>query len=261
MINLAPGTDTEKLAEWIRESKNVVVFSGAGISTESGVSDFRSPGGIWERFDPSELSYPNFISSPESRKKYWQLYREIWKESSAAQPNRAHLVVAELENKYEKIAAVITQNIDGLHQKAGNSPQKVYEFHGTMWEVKCLSCGKSYAWEDIFHQLEREGAPEPCEECGGLLKPATVSFGQSLPADVLREAQQQSQNCDLFISVGSSLVVYPAAYMPEVAKKSGARLVIINRDPTPLDSIADLVIQRQLGEAMSEVLDYLGDNF
>lgn len=258
MVNLdAQKRDVEMLAEWIKESDKIVVFSGAGISTESGMSDFRSPGGIWERFDPSELSYPNFVSNPGSRQKYWQLYREIWKESSAAQPNKGHMAIAALEKDFGKISAVITQNIDGLHQKAGNSPENVYELHGTMWEVRCLSCGQSYPWEEIYNVLKKEEEVEACQNCGGLVKPATVSFGQSLPVDVLKSAQHQSENCDLFIALGSSLLVYPAAYMPETAKNAGARLVIINREQTPLDSKADLVIHAQVGDIMSEALNYV----
>ncbi len=245
------------LSRLISESREMVVFSGAGISTESGLADFRSPGGIWDRFDPSELSYPNFISNPESRKKYWEFYRENWKVSRDASPNKAHLAVAELDKKYEKVSAVITQNIDGLHQKAGSSREKVFEIHGNMWAVQCLSCNDHYDWEEIYKGLEQGKGVENCMQCGGLVKPATISFGQSLPADVLGKAQHYSSNCDLFFCIGSSLVVYPAAMLPEVAKGAGAKLAILNRDPTPLDDMADVVINGEAAAMMELLLDML----
>ena len=245
-----------QLADWIKESRNIVVFTGAGISTESGIPDFRSPGGIWSRFDPSELTYQNFVASPAIRRKFWEFYRENWKESSGAQPNSAHRAVAALERQ-GKLTAVITQNIDRLHQAAGNSPAKVLELHGTMWEVRCLSCNFYYPWKEIYNLLEEGKEVGNCHQCGGLLKPATVSFGQSLPAETLREAQRCSMDCDLFICIGSSLVVYPAAQLPETAKNSGAKLVIINRERTPLDGIADLNIRGEAGEIMTGLLELL----
>ncbi len=245
-----------QIARWIKESQRIVVFTGAGISTESGIPDFRSPGGIWARFDPSELSYPNFVANPVSRRKYWEFYREYWKGAAGVQPNSAHRAVAALEQQ-GKVIAVITQNIDGLHQAAGNSPEKVLELHGTMWEVRCLSCNYFYPWEEVFNLLEEGREVDNCHQCGGLLKPATVSFGQSLPVKTLQEAQRCSMNCDLLLCIGSSLVVYPAAQLPETAKNSGAKLVIINRESTPLDSIADLSIRGEAGEIMTGVLELL----
>ncbi len=243
-------------ARWINESRKGVVFTGAGISTESGIPDFRSPGGLWERFDPSELSFQNFQSSPRSRRLYWEFYRENWRLSKDVKPNRAHLAVADLE-KRGKLIAVITQNIDGLHQAAGNTAEKVFELHGNMWEVRCLSCNALYPWEEIFNDLEKGKEVEKCGHCGGLLKPATVSFGQSLPVQTLRDAQEYCKICDLLICIGSSLVVYPAAGLPELAKSSGARLVIINRENTPVDRVADLVIRGEAGKVMSKILRLL----
>ena len=153
-------------ARWINESRKGVVFTGAGISTESGIPDFRSPGGLWERFDPSELSFQNFQSSPRSRRLYWEFYRENWRLSKDVKPNRAHLAVADLE-KRGKLIAVITQNIDGLHQAAGNTAEKVFELHGNMWEVRCLSCNALYPWEEIFNDLEKGKEVEKCGHCGG----------------------------------------------------------------------------------------------
>ena len=245
----------KKMARWL-EDGGVVVFTGAGISTESGLADFRGPGGIWDRFNPAEFTLQRFTSSPESRRKYWQFYRENWKVSRGVKPNRAHLAVAALE-KRGKLNAVVTQNIDGLHQAAGNSPEKVLEVHGTMWKVGCLSCGHTLPWEEIFGILEEEKKVGNCHQCGGLLKPATVSFGQSLPADVLDEAQHQCRQCSLLLCIGSSLAVYPAARLPEIARSAGAKLVIVNREPTPLDSIADLTIRGEAGEVMSRVLALL----
>ena len=251
--------DKEKialLARWLAEGvpQGTVVFTGAGISTESGLADFRSPGGLWDRFDPAALSYPRFVASAQSRRQYWEFYRENWKVSREAQPNPAHLAVAALE-QFGKLAAVITQNIDGLHQKGGNSPAKVLELHGNMWEVRCLTCGMAYPWEDILRRLEEGGEVEDCKSCGGHLKPTTVSFGQSLPEKVLQEAYRYTLTSDLFICIGSSLAVYPAASLPERAKEAGARLVIINREPTPVDGTADLVIAGQAGPILTAVVE------
>ncbi|NLJ57018.1 MAG: NAD-dependent protein deacylase [Firmicutes bacterium] len=245
----------KKLAGWIDDG-GMVVFTGAGISTESGLSDFRSPGGIWDRFNPAEFTLQKFTASAETRRNFWRFYHENWKVSRAAKPNRAHLAIAEMEKK-GKVNAVVTQNIDELHQAAGSSPEKVLEIHGTMWKVGCLSCGDISPWEDFFQLLEEEKEIENCRLCGGLLKPATVSFGQSLPADVLNEAQHQCTQCKLLLCIGSSLAVYPAARLPEVAKNAGAKLAIVNREPTPLDRIADVAIKGEAGEIMNKVLSLL----
>ncbi|MEW5922220.1 MAG: Sir2 family NAD-dependent protein deacetylase [Bacillota bacterium] len=253
----ADGGKISLLARWLAEGSpgRTVVFSGAGISTESGIPDFRSPGGLWERFDPEELSFPRFVASAQSRRRYWEFYRENWRLSREARPNPAHCAVAALE-QLGRLSVVITQNIDGLHQKGGSSPEKVLELHGNMWEVRCLSCARTYPWVEIFQRLEQGGEVEDCV-CGGLLKPATVSFGQSLPGEVLEEARRHSINSDLFICIGSSLVVYPAASFPQMAKHKGARLVIINREPTSLDDMADLVISGEAGPVMTAVTDLL----
>lgn len=245
------------LARWLDEGLpgRSVVFSGAGISTASGIPDFRSPGGLWERFDPDELSFPRFLTNAQSRRRYWEFYRENWKISRDALPNAAHHVVAALEQE-GVLAAVITQNIDGLHQKGGNSPEKVLELHGNMWDVRCLSCSRSYPWEDIYLRLEEDRTVENCD-CGGFLKPATVSFGQSLSEKILEEARRHTISSDLFICIGSSLVVYPAASFPQLAKQSGARLVIINREPTALDHLADHVINGEATSVMSALRDLL----
>ena len=258
MLMCAEEGKLDTLVRWLVEgsSGRAVVFSGAGISTESGIPDFRSPGGLWERFDPAELSYPSFLASAQSRRSYWRFYRENWGLSRDARPNAAHFAVAALEQS-EKLSVVITQNIDGLHQQGGSTPDKVLELHGNMWEVRCLSCASLYPWEEVFLRLEEGLEVEDCRSCGGLLKPATISFGQSLSQDVLERARRHTLESDLFICMGSSLVVYPAASFPEMAKQAGARLVIINREPTPLDGVADLVIHGQIGPVMSEVMELI----
>jgi len=244
----------EELAELIKTSRDIVVFTGAGVSTESGVPDFRSPGGIWDRFDPNEMTFQKFVSSEGSRRKYWDLFRTTYKEFQDIEPNQAHLAIAELENR-GKLSAVVTQNVEELHQKAGNSHDKVLELHGTMWKIRCLDCEADYPWEEAYKLLVQGEIPNNCPQCGGLFKPATIAFGQQLPTRTLKEAQARSCSCDLFISIGSSLVVYPAALMPQMAKESGAALVIINREPTPFDDIADLVIHAQAGETMKKAVE------
>ena len=249
----------QKVTDLIRQSKKVIVFTGAGVSTESGIPDFRSPGGVWQKYNPEDFYYQKFISSEESREKYWQMSREFYEPLKNAQPNAAHRAVAELE-KMGKLDCVITQNIDNLHQRAGCSPQKVIELHGTAVSVSCLSCRKKYPREEIQSWLLRGVKAPRCDSYGGILKPDTVSFGQSMPVKETEEAFHRARNCDLFIVIGSSLVVQPAATVPLEAKESGAKLVIINRDPTYHDSYADVVIHGSAGEVMSQVLKYLKTN-
>ena len=246
----------QKVTDLIRHSKKVIVFTGAGVSTESGIPDFRSPGGVWQKYNPEDFYYQKFISSEESREKYWQMSREFYEPLKNAQPNAAHRAVAELE-KMGKLDCVITQNIDNLHQRAGSSPQKVIELHGTAVSVSCLSCRKKYPREEIQSWLLRGVKAPRCDACGGILKPDTVSFGQSMPVKETEEAFHRARNCDLFIVIGSSLIVQPAATVPLEAKESGAKLVIINRDPTNHDSYADVVIHGSAGEVMSQVLKCL----
>ncbi|MBM4338632.1 MAG: NAD-dependent protein deacylase [Deltaproteobacteria bacterium] len=244
----------EQVARWITQAKRVVVFGGAGLSTESGIPDFRSPGGVWDKYDPEDFYYQKFISSEASREKYWQMATEMYEPMKKAQPNPAHLAIAELE-KLGKLDCVITQNIDGLHHKAGNSEEKIIELHGTAMHVTCLNCKKRYDRDQIQKRI-RSGIKVPyCDDCGGPLKPATISFGQSMPERETEEAYHRSSSCDLFIVIGSSLVVQPAASMPLVAKRNGAKLVIINRDPTPYDDLADMVIHGQAGLTMAAILD------
>ncbi len=243
----------EEVARLILTSKRIVVFAGAGLSTESGIPDFRSPGGVWDRYDPEDFYFQNFLSSELSREKYWQMATEMYEPMKRAQPNLAHLAIAEME-RLGKLDCVITQNIDGLHFKAGNSEEKVIQLHGTAMSVSCLSCGRRYDRDEIQERL-RKGLKAPrCDDCGGPLKPATISFGQSMPERETQEAHHRSSLSDLFVVIGSSLVVQPAASMPLVAKRNGAKLIIINRDPTSYDDMADLVIHGQAGSIMDSIL-------
>jgi NAD-dependent deacetylase len=241
------------VAAMIDAARSVVVFTGAGVSTESGIPDFRSPGGIWTKFDPEDFTIDKFLYSAETRRKQWRFLLEGGL-FSQAQPNRAHLAIAELE-KLDKLTCVITQNIDNLHQRAGNDPKKVYELHGNMNWLRCLSCHEAYRLEDILAQPRAVDEVPACSRCRGILKPDVVFFGEALPHETLSRATHHACNCDLLLVVGSSLVVYPAAYMPMYAKNAGAKLVIVNRDATSCDGSADVVINESAGETMAGILD------
>ena len=244
----------EQVAQWIIHSERTVVFVGAGLSTESGIPDFRSPGGVWDRYNPEDFYFQNFLSSEVSREKYWEMSTEMYEPMKKAQPNLAHLAIAEME-RLDKLDCVITQNIDGLHFKAGNSEEKVIELHGTAMSVTCLKCNKKYDRDEIQERLRKEWKVPYCDDCGGPLKPATISFGQAMPERETEEAYHRSSISDLFVVIGSSLVVQPAASMPLVAKRSGAKLLIINRDETPCDDMADIVIHGQAGSTMGAILE------
>lgn len=249
-------TDVAKrIATWLSEAEHAVVFTGAGVSTESGIPDFRSPGGIWSRF--RTVYYDEFMSSPEARHEYWHQKSLGHREFADANPNAGHQVIARWEADGQ-VRGVITQNIDGLHQLAGN--QSVLELHGTARRIKCQDCGAEYDAEPLVAEFLETDAVPKCRDCeGGRLKHATVSFGQSLSTDVLNEAVAWSQQADLIFAIGSSLVVSPAADLPLLAKQSGGKLVIINRDETPLDDIADEVIREPIGAALNEIDERLSE--
>jgi NAD-dependent protein deacetylase/lipoamidase len=241
-----------KVAQFIREAKRVAVFTGAGVSTESGISDFRSPDGIWSRYDPEDFTIQRFVADKAARKRNWQLRKELI--SANYQPNPAHHAIVELE-KLGKLSCVITQNIDGLHLAAGNSEEKIIELHGTIKFAKCLDCDDRLPILEVLQRID-EGDEDPhCRKCGGLLKAATVSFGEAMPVDKMQRAEQCSRACNLFIVVGSSLVVFPAASMPVVAKRAGAKLVIVNYEPTDMDYLADVVIHAKAGAVMQAILE------
>ncbi|MBV9251499.1 MAG: NAD-dependent deacylase [Acetobacteraceae bacterium] len=237
-------------ARMLGEARNVVVFTGAGISTESGIPDFRSPGGIWTKQRPIDFS--EFMQSEAARRETWRRRFESDPILREAKPNRGHRAVAELVRD-GKASAVITQNIDGLHQASGVPENKVIELHGNTTYAHCLECLQRYEIDDLRIEFERDGIVPHCA-CGGWVKTATISFGQAMPVHAMRRAETETLAADLFISIGSSLVVYPAAGFPELAKRNGARLVIINREPTGLDPIADLVLNRAIGETLGAVV-------
>lgn len=242
-----------KGADMINKAEKILVFSGAGLSTESGIPDFRSPGGLWSKYDPSDFYFDKIISDEKARVKYWQMSTETYQIIKDAVPNRAHLAIKTLEDM-EKLIAIVTQNIDRLHHKAGNSPDKIIEIHGTVSSVSCLDCGKTYDRDDIEERL-RSGVKVPyCDDCSGILKPDTISFGQAMPTDKMALAFTYAQECNLCIVLGSSLVVYPAASVPAHAVERGAALMIINRDETPLDSQADVVIHESVSIALGQMV-------
>jgi NAD-dependent deacetylase len=235
------------VADMIVKARDVVVFTGAGISTESGIPDFRSPGGIWTKFDPEDFTIERFLNSPETRKKQWRVLLEGGLLTDA-EPNRAHHAVAELE-KMGKLRCVIN-----LHQKAGNTPDKVYELHGNMKWLRCINCSVRYRMEDMVEKYKSGDSIPACEHCRGILKPDVIFFGELLPEMTLRQATLHATQCDLFIVIGSSLVVYPAASIPTYAKNSGAKIVIINHTATPCDNVADVLIHHSAGEVMERML-------
>ena len=242
-----------KGAQIIKEAKKILVFSGAGMSTESGIPDFRSPGGVWSKYDPSDFYFDKIISSEKAREKYWEMSTEFYATMKDAVPNHAHLAIRAIEES-GKLLVIVTQNIDNLHHKAGNSPERIIEIHGTAFSVSCLSCGKKYDRNDIQERLNSGVKVPYCDDCEGILKPDTISFGQAMPEDKMADALMYARECDLCIVLGSSLVVYPAASVPVHAVQNGATLIIINRDETPLDAEADLVCHESLSKALVQMV-------
>jgi len=243
----------DEAAGLLTRAGKVVVFTGAGVSTESGIPDFRGRDGIWTKYDPDDFTYQKFISDPEARKRIWRGLTAFG-EARQAEPNPCHYALADLD-QLGKLDCVITQNVDGLHQKAGLDEEKVIELHGTTMYVKCLSCGRRYPREEIAERV-KQGVDDPvCDDCGGMLKSAAVFFGESMPMREVAEAQRRSQGCDLMLVLGSSLVVYPAAYMPAYAVHSGAKLVIVNLEPTPMDEYAEVCINEKVGEVLPRIVE------
>ena len=245
-------TPARQIAEWIRSARSAVAFTGAGISTESGIPDFRSPGGIWAQSTP--VYFDEFLRDPAARYEYWRQKAVSHGDFENARPNIAHNLLAEWETA-DRICGVITQNIDGLHQIAGS--RAVWELHGTARQIGCLDCRARFDAGPMVERFLAEDRVPDCPQCGGLLKHATISFGQSLPAEVLQAASEASRTSDLFLAIGSSLIVTPAANLPVLAKRNGAKLVIINRDPTPLDRLADLVMNAAIGETFRGIANLL----
>ena len=236
--------DARRLAELIEAARRIVVFTGAGISTESGIPDFRSPGGIWTKFAP--IPFDQFMASEEARRESWRRRFVTLDPMARAEPNRGHRAVAHLVRQ-GKAASVITQNIDGLHQASGVPSDKIVELHGNATYARCLDCGERFEIEAIRRDFTERDLLPVCDACGGIVKSATISFGQAMPRDAMARAEKETLACDLFMAMGSSLVVYPAAGFPQLAKRSGAALAILNREPTELDGWADLVVHGEIG--------------
>jgi NAD-dependent deacetylase len=238
------------LARMIGQARRVVVFTGAGISTDSGIPDFRSPGGVWSRMKP--IYFQEFVSDPAKRREAWRRTFTGAAGWTGAQPNAGHRAVARLVQA-GKVFAVITQNVANLHQDSGVPADKVIELHGNASYAKCLDCGERHELEELKDSFLKAGEIPYCRRCGGLVKTATISFGQSMPARAMAEAEAATLACDLFLVLGSSLVVYPAAGFPLIAKRNGAALAIVNREPTELDQYADLVLNEEIGAVMQAV--------
>jgi len=243
--------ETAELRRMIDAAQRIVFFTGAGISTESGIPDFRSPGGIWTRMRPIDFS--EFLASDEARRETWRRRFATDDTMRQAEPNRGHRAVAALVDR-GKASAVITQNIDGLHQASGVPASRVIELHGNTTYAHCLDCAQRYEIADIREAFERTGEAPVCDACGGHVKTATISFGQSMPPAAMIRAEEETLASDLFIVIGSSLVVYPAAGFPEIAARNGTPLVILNREPTGLDPLADLVLHQEIGVTLGEAV-------
>ena len=243
-------TTLQQFASSLKACQDIVFFTGAGISTESGVPDFRSPGGIWTRYTP--VYYSDFLDSEAARIQYWNMKKETNELYKDVKPNIGHYSIAEFE-KRGLLLGLITQNVDGLHQLAGVSEGKIVELHGTDRKVTCLECGKEFEPNAIYERIVGNFQPPACDACGGYLKPATISFGQQMPARAMQCPQEWSETAKIFIVVGSSLVVQPAASFPVIAKQSGALLAIINREKTPLDSKADYRWSKGIGEFFEQL--------
>jgi NAD-dependent deacetylase len=237
----------DRLRDLLAAAKRAVIFTGAGISTESGIPDFRSPGGLWTKYKP--IYFDDFISSEEMRREAWRRKFAMESVLDQAQPNRGHLALAQLVRR-GVASHIITQNIDNLHQNSGVPDEQVIELHGNNSYARCLSCQQRYEIDPIREAFLRDETLPICDQCGGIIKTAVISFGQAMPEREMRRAQQAVLACDLMLVAGSSLVVFPAAGFPALAKQNGAKLVIVNRDPTDLDDMADLVLNMELGETL-----------
>jgi len=232
-------------------ASRIIPFTGAGISTECGIPDFRSPGGLWTRNRP--IAFDEFVAKPEAREEAWRRRFAMEPIFAAARPGRGHRALASLY-RAGKIPGIVTQNIDNLHQVSGFKPEDVIELHGNTTYARCIGCGMAYDLAGIKARFDATGAAPDCIGCGQPVKSATISFGQAMPEDAMRRATELVQHCDLFLAIGSSLVVWPAAGFPLMAKNCGARLVIINNEPTEQDDMADLVIRNDIGETLGQVV-------
>ncbi len=247
------GAVPDVLPDWLTEARRIVVLTGAGISTESGIPDYRGPNGVWTRDPDAEklvtLSY--YVNDPDIRRRAWQMRRDL--QVGEIAPNAGHRALADLERQ-GRLRALLTQNIDGLHQRAGSSPDVVLELHGTIHEVECLSCGDRTTMDSAMDRVDAGDADPACLVCGGILKSATISFGQLLDPEVIGAAAEAAADCDVFLAVGTSLTVHPAAGLTGLAAGAGARIVVVNGEPTPYDDVADLVVREPIGTALPRLL-------
>lgn len=250
-MHVATDEGIRRLKGLLGDSRRAVVFTGAGISTESGIPDFRSPGGIWTKYKP--IDFRDFLASEEMRRESWRRKFATEATMKAAEPNRGHRAVAKLVES-AKVASIITQNIDGLHQASGVPAEKVIELHGNSTYATCLNCGLRHELDAIKELFSNGEILPDCRECGGIVKTATISFGQAMPEDEMMRAHEETLLCDLFIVLGSSLVVYPAAGFPIQAKRNGARLVIVNNEETDQDEYADLVVRDSIGTVLGDAV-------
>ena len=253
---IAPDLDRAiaRLQEMVHDAGIIIPFTGAGISTESGIPDFRSPGGLWTKYRP--IPFDEFLSSQEARNESWRRRFAMEEQFGGAKPGRGHRAIASLY-RMGKTPGVITQNIDNLHQASGIASEHVVELHGNTTFATCLDCNKRYELPWVRGRMEAgNGCAPDCRDCGGFIKTATVSFGQAMPDAAMQRAQELTQSCDLFLAIGSSLVVWPAAGFPLLAKRNGARLIIVNREPTEFDEIADLVVHQDIGTVLEPLITH-----
>ena len=241
------------VVDLIKQSEKVLVFTGAGVSTESGIPDFRGADGIWTKYDPDDFTIQRFVSDKRVRKLHWSLLAGGDLSMFKADPNPAHLAITEL-NATGKLYGVVSKTVDGLHQRAGRPDEMVFQLHGDLSHAKCLECESRFPMQTVSEWMNTDIDEPVCEKCSGMLKPDAVLFGEQLPFEVLSEAERRSRNCDLCIVLGSTLSVYPAAFIPRYASESGAKLVIINLGPTELDSYADIFIDGKAGEIMTQII-------
>jgi NAD-dependent deacetylase len=254
-VDADAGTEAlDTVAGWLRDARSIVILTGAGISTESGIPDFRGPDGVWTKNPAAEktATLQHYVGDPEVRKAAWQnrLRSEMW----SAEPNAGHRALVDLA-RVANVSLLVTQNVDGLHRAAGSDPDRLVEIHGTVHDAKCLRCGWRGPMADTLDRVRRGEEDPACSECGGMLKSATISFGEDLVAEDLLRAQRAAAECDVFLALGTSLGVYPAAALPEIARSNGARLVIVNAQETPFDGTADAVSRARLGELLPALVE------
>ncbi|MGY1815248.1 SIR2 family NAD-dependent protein deacylase [Blastococcus sp. SYSU D00820] len=247
------GDVPDPLPDWLTAARRITVLTGAGISTDSGIPDYRGPNGVWTRDPDAEklvtLSY--YLTDPEIRRKAWRMRGDL--QVGDVHPNAGHRALVDLERQ-GRLRALLTQNIDGLHQAAGSSPDRVVELHGTVHEVECLGCGDRTSMDSALARVDAGDTDPHCLLCGAVLKSATISFGQALDAAVVEAAVAAASDCDVFLAVGTSLTVHPAAGLTDVAAQAGARVVVVNAEPTPYDDLADLVVRERIGTALPRLV-------